>query len=1325
MEEGYSKKRFWISRRDFIRYSVVLGGCAVSGCAELGAGRLSSGEESGSILEFFVVREEDELFLRVKAVGFRMKPGSRILDPALDAVDHLLVFEIPPQQFSEPAIALPVIPEVLDEQYLRAITLSPSVPGRLVFRVPPRPMPLRVESLLAWEQFEALFPDLNTSGTPYDLEVPLNEQKPLSRVEMLWGIEFAPENMSQRLIFTGSSKAKSERGWTELWSSALRPSSPPGQTPSLPMEIFSIRGFTRTTTTGAIATGDLVVTYKTNLGDSLPAKSPPIENWERAEFAANLSRRFTYTGKICSLGYTAKIRLVDESTTFNASYAAGRALQVDQYRISGRGGYLDLHGQWAPFPGSALSGLTVSTTGGRYNHVEIVRRGFLYPFGTPCELVTLSDRVFAKDSKGHFVAPLIKQVFLRIPQPNSVTVGHTESPFVYLSVLTPQTLPLDLPPSGDPSDYGRFDYFLPTVNGIPFAFEHVGTDWGGDTLRASMPLVFVSNASLAPNGLIWEPGYPWAPDTAGAPPASPHTIPRGGDGFRVVDKLWALQAGRFAQYGGVTVSLAGGQSKGDTAQKVEWIEWTRGNIPDLAPCTAMAAPFRPRARTMRLRLHATEYLSDEPSAILATYRDIRFTSAPFLDPEPTTPANIYFTNVTSGSSDPDLPYIYVLETRPLAPEVGTPASRAAAQVAMDIRDLYFRVSDTGHAPPTSLFAGINNEVRFGATASAEGVGGLTVPDTHLSALNRRLGLVGDATFNERRWPGFAAMKSKLAAAHRLDFAAYAQTQRAPLDQAPFDHTVTPADRAAAVAAARSMMGFPAAAAQAPALSPEPRLGSTFAPELKLGDLFGIDAQLIPGMRFSDLFSDVPLAGSPESVAPLSGNMGTNKLAAEPLAWNVKLTGIEWLTKLQTQADAAAILSQLLPAIVAEARPDSAATPLSMGVEATLSWSNNVFFEKDIGPAKFVPTGDTSIEIDAVTRVDLGVVMIEGDPPNLSFAPGKPTVTASTSLRDFSVEVFSAIRLNFSSVSFNIAADGSKTFSPKLASVDLLPPLDFINQVQSLFGGLGGGSQIRVDISPQRAKILQTLAFPTNGEPLFIGPAQVTNLTLSWAVTVPLMGRDVLSASFAIASREKPLTIFVPPWYGGKAYLLLEVTTRGCRLVEFSMEYGALIPITWSGGLATGQASLTAGLFYLLQQDDAHDSGQVVLAGFVKASANLTVAGIIQFYGLIYISLSYVIDANGRLIRGEAGVSVSIKIGFVRVSYTFTAKHEERQHGGQAAHPTMSGGAATHMRLVATEESKSPLVAPISAIAPFGEGFSIERRRAFETLLAGYRSGGLQ
>ncbi len=402
------------------------------------------------------------------------------------------------------------------------------------------------------------------------------------------------------------------------------------------------------------------------------------------------------------------------------------------------------------------------------------------------------------------------------------------------------------------------------------------------------------------------------------------------------------------------------------------------------------------------------------------------------------------------------------------------------------------------------------------------------------------------------------------------------------------------------------------------------------------------------------------------------------------------------------------------------------TPVSFGIEAALDWSNDVFTDQKFGPVEFKKRdvnssqGKTEIRINAKARVELGLEGLSADASQLTIEPAKARISSRAALENFSIIVFEAIEIVFSEVAFTLSEDGRKEFTTTIADVQLFGPLAFLNQLSKILGGLGEEFGIDIDISPARVRISQTLRFPPKeGDPLFIGPARITNLSLGWGVMIPLMGRDVLTASFAVSSREKPLTIFVPPWYGGKAHILVETTTRGIRLLEISMEYGALIPVDW--GIATGEGSLMAGIFYMVEETvlpNKTKSGKVLFKAFVKAEVNLSVAGIIHFCGLVYIGLAFTEDGTGRYVVGEATVSVSIKIGFVRFWSSFTATHVEKSGGQNNAQGLLASLSVGSLQAGGTFEATLPGGSP-DDIHVFGPAFNQKRRDAFDRILAGY------
>ena len=188
------------------------------------------------------------------------------------------------------------------------------------------------------------------------------------------------------------------------------------------------------------------------------------------------------------------------------------------------------------------------------------------------------------------------------------------------------------------------------------------------------------------------------------------------------------------------------------------------------------------------------------------------------------------------------------------------------------------------------------------STSSETTGGLSVPDTHVSTLTKRFGPVGDATFNVERWSGYQDKKPRLAAANRLDYAAFRVAYRGQIDKEPFDKSRKQSDIDALQASATTLMGFaPVPTMQASDV--RAHLASVSTPavggSLNLGDLFGAGAQLLPGLSFKDLFRAIAMRDTssakdvtaPAAAAPAAA---AAPKAADPLQWKFRVTGIDWL-----------------------------------------------------------------------------------------------------------------------------------------------------------------------------------------------------------------------------------------------------------------------------------------------------------------------------------------------------------------------------------------------------------------------------------------------
>jgi hypothetical protein len=1272
-----------MERRTFLYFSAMAGLAFPFSVVTSTTAQISM-RGGGQALRYRIFRPEDECFVELEAIGFEEfnSLGRKCLRRTKGSMGGMFVFELPPQHFLEHAIPVEERPVFLSETKLQAISLFPASRPQIVFEIPEeiREVDLTIETLMDWARFRPVFPDLD-SFEAFQMSA-IGSHERFTRIEMPWGLELSPRDSksSKPLQWVSASSGIQSDEWNETWSALLVDQG--SLSGPVDLEVLEAKGFVRKYIQGDPQQGNFVVRFGDDPMFIRPEKGEldwPLTKFSRLEIAASLSRRFPYTGSpgIGTGGaQTAVIEYENADGNVictNACARSLRAVEVSQYRLTPHGGVLALDAGWDPDSGCALQTWKHRANLGRDNHVKLVTKGYLYPFGIEAALVIQTDRAFIQDEGKHFVAPLLKTAYIEIPRFGNIAIGHSESPFVSLRVTTERTPPLDIPKSGNLSEYEWRDYFVPMVDGEPFKFAHVGIDWADKQHYAEMPMIFVSNRARSSDGLIYEPnpdgrvnrisGQSCCDPDPGTPIQNNYMIPKsqGSEGLRVVDRLWNRMAARFAQYNYSSIALARPASEGDTNQSVEWVEWTRARVPDLPTSSIAERPFLPRARTLKIQPKGVSRFSGQRRAMLCTYRDTRFVQFPYLDPEPTTRQEQYDQNVASesyGLASRSAPYIHVLETVPLVgsqPPLGpdpAPLGRGTEDEQIElVRSLYYRLSNK--SLPDSLFMNIDNEVQFGRQACADVLGGLAVPDTHVSYFTRETGMFGDSTFdpNQQEIPLRNDWWDRVRSTARLDYAALRRDRPDPIDVTPFEPSRNQALIDEVVQEAKLFMGISDnMIAQVSPLEQNglPPLG------LKLADLFGLEAEILPGILFTDIFQDIDLLQEPDTdqLAIAAGK------SANPLKWNYKTTGIDWLIELIGEGPGQMSIQELITLTQREIRENAEGKPLELGIEATLDWSNKSFTESEFRFVKFLPRdGKTSFNVKAKAKSNLSL-----DLDGFDVNPGETSLVATAEFTDFDLTLFKAITAEFQKIRFEVSADGTRDFSVDFGGVSFPEgsPLEFVSKLSEILGSLGGDSGFDVSITPRRVKISQRIAFPPNQNyPLILGPAQISNLVLSWGVTIPILDRGTLTTGFGLASRSRPLTIYVPPWYGGKAHAYIEVSTRGIRLFEFSMEYGAIIPIVW--GIARGEGSVMAGVFYMMEHRNALTTGDsnknIQFRAFFKAMVQLSVAGIIDFSGVIYIGLQY--DPVYKRIIGEASITVSIKIGFVRFTLSFAATHEEK------------------------------------------------------------------
>jgi hypothetical protein len=1154
-------------------------------------------------VSLLIVREDDGVYVELEAFGLALsKPffGPPCLVRKASAA--YLRFKVPRQHYAEPTIAIQDVNDVSKlDAFIRQFSLSPAGNSHITFRVPDHTNEISLEAtkLLDWNRFEQYGVDLDAleeefvrNNMPFGLGLDWT-QRLETAIELPWGIILQPLGTHRRDYFWRyHSSPRRENQRTEIWLARIENKAGPN-TPTA-FELVDVGGlqYKNFDSSSQTAVYEDKATYPASI-----IERSPIINFDRLELAATFSRRFPYNRhRFTKLQYD-RNGPGTRVTYTNACYVEGRTITVRNYGVSSYGGWLDIDTSIDVNPGCPISGWNHTTSHGQDQYVKLIREGFIYPWGIHAQLVIESQRWFVRDRRGHFVAPNVQQAFIQFSESNEVA-PETESAFLRISVRTKRSPPLDPPPGGDVNKLALCDYFWPLVGGTPFAFEFEGSDHGRSSKLWSQAAIFVSNKALNGEGRIPEPGYTSVSvslpnlslqcvgDPAGCCNIPPVTeSPRGG-GLWAVDSEWLRYPYRFAMYGSQQIALAPSETPGNATQEVVWIEWVRSKQPALADNGEAVAPFLPRARMLKINASSVRQFSGQTTALLATYRDLRGVGAEGLDPEPT--QNDFFANVleTAAKYNTFDAYLHVVplgDIGPLPREVSARSSALNAPTRLDrIRALYFPASAA--SVPSSLLKDLDPEIRFGISASSESLGALSTPDTPVVFLTKQRGPVGD---NASR-PTVAAVRPLVA---------------------PY---------------ARRTFGIVAPGAQS---------GQS------LASFFGMDAEILPGLKFTSILDGTPLRFARQNERPTD---------PAPPRWELKIRGADELLALFGSGPGQITFADALTLLARAAPPDEGARPFQFVVEASLNWATTALVKgPDNAFVTFIPTRkDSKARLALLARSQI----------NLSNSSAG--VEANARLENFTLGIFKeSLNVEFESLEYSLALNRRGSLVPKIADVHFANQLAFIENLRTVLSGLLDDFGIKIEIDAARIKIVQVIALPPavpgkEPQPLLVGPAIITNLSFQWGIICPIIGRDSLSAFFGLSSREHPCMVSVPP-YGGKFYALIEVTTTGVRLFEVSIEYGGIIPVEFS--IARGEVSLMAGFFFM--QSVAGGVSQFEVAAFAKLTGRLNVARIIDFDGLIRVTLRYVGGA-GEYLEGRTDVSVSTRIGLFRVSYGFSATRRE-------------------------------------------------------------------
>jgi hypothetical protein len=268
-------------------------------------------------------------------------------------------------------------------------------------------------------------------------------------------------------------------------------------------------------------------------------------------------------------------------------------------------------------------------------------------------------------------------------------------------------------------------------------------------------------------------------------------------------------------------------------------------------------------------------------------------------------------------------------------------------------------------------------------------------------------------------------------------------------------------------------------------------------------------------------------------------------------------------------------------------------------------------------------------------------------------PGtEQSVDLSCSVEGVTVDL-EVVALKIDLIRFAVRNGQKPDIEVKLAEPDGVVfggPLAFVEGLRSLIPLDGFSDPPSVDISPTGLQAGFSLALPN----LAVGIFSLENLSLSATLDVPFIGES-LSFRFAFCTRERPFQLIVS-LFGGGGFLGIELTPKGIRSIEASLEFGAAVSMDFA--VASGSLSVMAGIYFRYE-----DPGRILVSGYFRARGEVDVLGLISASIELTISLTW---QDPNKVAGRATLTVEVEVLFFSASVSISC---EKRFSGSGQDPT--------------------------------------------------------
>ncbi|MEM5461350.1 hypothetical protein VSR69_42255 [Paraburkholderia phytofirmans] len=266
--------------------------------------------------------------------------------------------------------------------------------------------------------------------------------------------------------------------------------------------------------------------------------------------------------------------------------------------------------------------------------------------------------------------------------------------------------------------------------------------------------------------------------------------------------------------------------------------------------------------------------------------------------------------------------------------------------------------------------------------------------------------------------------------------------------------------------------------------------------------------------------------------------------------------------------------------------------------------------------------------------------------------GKREVEITGILRPFELRLLGAdfwmLTISFEETRFTSVNGAAPDFAVKVKGVTIGTYLKFVEKLQQWLTPQGSGFYLR---AAQEFPGIE-VGYVYDAGIIQIGSLQFINVAFRIAAILPFSADSVSKGHalflFALASRDRPFLISCPP-YGGGGWVNITCSTDGIESIDLAFVFGGVAAIKF--GPLDAQGRIVAGI--RVQSLTTSDGKK---AHLITALFEAVGEGSIACFS-ISVSLRVALtQTTGGALFGETTYSFSFKVGFVRLSYSVSARY---------------------------------------------------------------------